>query len=69
MLFQEFMMLAPETLPCRRIVLASGAGALKPGPWREVFNGPGGPGFDICNGYVVLRFSTDFRSRKPSGSA
>ena len=53
----------PESLPCRRIVLASGAGALKPGPWRE-YNGMGGYGMDICNGYVVLRFGTDLSQPK-----
>ena len=68
LIFQEFALafgpeFVPESLPCRRIVLASGAGALKPGPWRE-YNGTGGYGMDICNGYVVLRFGTDLSQPK-----
>ena len=68
LIFQEFALafgpeFVPESLPCRRIVLASGAGALKPGPWRE-YNGMGGYGMDICNGYVVLRFGTDLSQPK-----
>ena len=46
-----------DYLPCRRIVLESGVGALKPGPWREYSGTPSS--FDICNGYVVLRFTHD----------